>query len=146
MLFRSNIQPEVAKQKVKDAVDKAKSDLPNDLTFQPEVKEFSISEMPVLYVNVSGDFDGVSLKQYAERLQERFEDLKEITRADIVEQEVGEGPDASSAELGDVAPRHPGGTVAHRTGSFVEGGVALRERGFRGEIVFLVQQIGRAHV
>jgi multidrug efflux pump subunit AcrB len=82
--FETNIQPEVAKQKVKDAVDKAKSDLPNDLTFQPEVKEFSISEMPVLYVNVSGDFDGVSLKQYAERLQERFEDLKEITRADIV--------------------------------------------------------------
>jgi len=69
--FDTDIKPEVAKQKVKDAVDKAKADLPTDLTQQPEVQEFSISEMPVLYVNVSGDYDGITLKQYAERLQDR---------------------------------------------------------------------------
>jgi len=82
--FDTDIKPEVAKRKVQDAVDKAKSDLPMDLTQQPEIKEFSISEVPVLYVNVSGDYDGVTLKRFAERLQDRFEELKEISRADIV--------------------------------------------------------------
>ena len=82
--FDTDVKPDVAKQKVKDAVDKAKSDLPNDLTQQPDVQEFAFSEIPVLYVNVSGDYDGIKLKQYADKMQDRFEELKEITRADIV--------------------------------------------------------------
>ena len=82
--FDTDVKPDIAKQKVKDAVDKAKSDLPNDLTQQPDVQEFAFSEMPVLYVNVSGDYDGIKLKQYADKMQDRFEELKEITRADIV--------------------------------------------------------------
>ncbi len=82
--FDTDVKPDIAKQKVKDAVDKAKTDLPNDLTAQPDVQEFAFSEIPVLYVNVSGDYDGVKLKQYADKLQDRFEELKQITRADIV--------------------------------------------------------------
>ena len=59
--FDTDIKPELAKQKVKDAVDKAKADLPNDLTQQPDVQEFAFSEMPIMYVNISGDYDGVKL-------------------------------------------------------------------------------------
>lgn len=82
--FDTDVKTEVAKQKVKDAVDKAASDLPTDLTQQPNVMEFAFSEMPILYVNVSGDYDGMTLKKYADKLQDRFEELKEINRADIV--------------------------------------------------------------
>lgn len=82
--FDTDIKTDIAKQKVKDAVDKAKTDLPTDLTSQPEVQEFAFSEMPIMYVNLSGEYDAVKLKQFAERMQDRFEELKEITRADIV--------------------------------------------------------------
>lgn len=82
--FDTDVKTDLAKQKVKDAVDKAKTDLPTNLTVQPDVQEFAFSEMPIMYVNISGDYDGVKLKQYADKLQDRFEDLKEITRADIV--------------------------------------------------------------
>ncbi|MFT3845802.1 MAG: efflux RND transporter permease subunit [Lacibacter sp.] len=82
--FDTDVKTDIAKQKVKDAVDKAKSDLPQDLTAQPEVQEFAFSEIPIMYVNVSGNYDAVKLKQYADKLQDRFEGLKEITRADIV--------------------------------------------------------------
>jgi multidrug efflux pump len=82
--FDTDLKVDVAKQKVKDAVDKAKTDLPQDLTAQPEVQEFAFSEMPIMYVNISGDFDAIKLKQYADKLQDRFEELKEITRADVV--------------------------------------------------------------
>jgi multidrug efflux pump len=40
--------------------------------------------MPIMYVNISGDYDGMKLKYYADKLQDAFEDLTEITRADIV--------------------------------------------------------------
>ena len=82
--FDTDVKTEIAKQKVKDAIDKAKTELPNDLTSQPDVQEFAFSEMPIMFVNVSGDYDGIKLKQYANKMQDRFEELSEITRAEIV--------------------------------------------------------------
>lgn len=82
--FDTDIKTEIAKQKVKDAVDKAKADLPTDLTSQPDVQEFDFSEMPIMFVNVSGDYDGIKLKQYADKMKDRFEELSEITRTEIV--------------------------------------------------------------
>jgi multidrug efflux pump len=82
--FDTDVKTEVAKQKVKDAIDKAKTDLPTDLTSEPDVAEFAFSEMPIMFVNVSGDYDGIKLKQYADKMQDKFEELTEITRAEIV--------------------------------------------------------------
>ena len=82
--FDTDVKPEIAKQKVKDALDKAQTDLPTDLTQLPNVQEFDFSEQPIMYVNVSGDFDGMTLKKYADKMQDRFEELTEINRADIV--------------------------------------------------------------
>src|SRR6187399_2745795 len=82
--FDTDVKTELAKQKVKDAIDKAKTDLPNDLTSQPDVQEFAFSEMPIMFVNVSGDYDGIKLKVYADKMQDRIEELGEITRAEIV--------------------------------------------------------------
>src|SRR5687768_15246495 len=39
--FDTDVKTEIAKQKVKDAIDKAQTDLPNDLTSQPDVQEFA---------------------------------------------------------------------------------------------------------
>jgi multidrug efflux pump len=82
--FDTDVKVDIAKQKVKDAVDKAKQDLPNDLTTQPNVVEFNFSDMPIMYVNVSGDYDERKLKEYAEELKDRFEELPEINKAELV--------------------------------------------------------------
>ncbi len=82
--FDTDITPEFAKQKVKDAVDKAKPDLPTNLTSQPDVVEFAFSDMPIMYVNLSGEYDGQKLKRFADKLQDRFESLPEISKAIIV--------------------------------------------------------------
>jgi multidrug efflux pump subunit AcrB len=82
--FDTDVKTEIAKQKVKDAIDKAKTDLPNDLTQQPNVQEFAFSEMPIMFVNVSGDYDPIKLKYYADKMQDKIEELTEVTRAEIV--------------------------------------------------------------
>ena len=82
--FDTDVKTDIALQKVKDAVDKAKTDLPNDLTQEPTVLEVSFSEQPIMYVNVSGDYSLMQLKEYAEDLQDRLEELKQITRVDLV--------------------------------------------------------------
>ena len=82
--FETDVKTEVALQKVKDAVDKAKKDLPTDLTQQPNVQEISFSEQPIMFVNLSGDYDVVRLKKYADDLKDKLEELSQITRVDIV--------------------------------------------------------------
>ena len=82
--FDTDVKTELAKQKVKDAIDKAQTDLPTDLTSQPNVQEFAFSEMPIMFVNISGDYDGMKLKQYADKMQDKIEELSEVTRAEIV--------------------------------------------------------------
>jgi multidrug efflux pump len=82
--FDTNMDVAEAKQKVKDAVDKAKRDLPTDLPSDPIITEFDISEVPIMNVNISGDFSLSKLKDYADALQDRIEEMKEITRVDMV--------------------------------------------------------------
>jgi multidrug efflux pump subunit AcrB len=82
--FNTDVDVPVAKQKVKDAVDKAKNDLPNDLPDDPQVIDIDVSQLPIMNVHLSGDYSLDKLKKYAEDLQDRIEGLKEITRVDIV--------------------------------------------------------------
>jgi len=82
--FDPDLSIETAKQRVRDAVDKSKSDLPTDLPTQPDIMDIDLSEMPVMYLNISGNYDLDKLKHYAKIAQDRIEELKEITRVDIV--------------------------------------------------------------
>ena len=82
--FDTDVTTDIALQKVRDAVDKAKPDLPTDLTEEPSTMEVSFSDMPIMYVNVSGDFDAMRLKKYADELQDRLEELPQINRVDLV--------------------------------------------------------------
>ncbi|GAC1424858.1 MAG: efflux RND transporter permease subunit [Flavisolibacter sp.] len=82
--FGTDVKTDIALQKVKDAVDKAKQDLPTDLTQQPTVLEVSFSDQPIMYVNISGDYDLLRLKKMADDTKDRLEQLSQITRVDIV--------------------------------------------------------------
>jgi len=81
--FQADVEVELAKQKVKDAVDKARPELPADLTQEPNVMEVAFADFPIMFVNVSGNYDGIKLKEYAENLQDRFEALAEVSKAEI---------------------------------------------------------------
>ena len=82
--FNTGIEIRDAKQKVSDAVDKTKKDLPTDPSFiEPSVMEIDLSEIPIQYINLSGDIPLDQLKKYADALQDRIESLKEITRVEI---------------------------------------------------------------
>ncbi|HRH33420.1 MAG TPA: efflux RND transporter permease subunit [Catalimonadaceae bacterium] len=82
--FNTNVKVPVAKQKVQDAVDKSKSDLPNDMDNDPMVQEVDFSEFPIMNINLSGNFSLDKLKKYAEVFQDEIEAMPEITRVDII--------------------------------------------------------------
>src|SRR5580698_1799853 len=69
---------------VEVAVDKSKKDLPTDLTQEPTALEVNLSDQPIMYVNISGDYDQQRLKKFADDMKDRLEDLPELNRVDIV--------------------------------------------------------------
>jgi multidrug efflux pump len=82
--FNTDVKVDKAKRDVKDGVDKARTDLPKNLPNEPEVKDIDFSEMPILHVNISGNYDVNRLKNYADDIKDRIEDMKEIKRVDLV--------------------------------------------------------------
>lgn len=104
--FQTDVDVTEAKRDVQDAVDKAKPDLPTNLDKDPQVIDIDISETPIMFVNLSGDYDLQTMKRYAEQLQDRFEALKEIRRVDIVgalDREIQINVDLYKAALAGVA-------------------------------------------
>ena len=84
--FDFDVTPDEALRKVKDAVDKAKADpeFPDDLPADPNVFELNFTELlPVMNVNLSGDYSLDELKHYAEQLEEEIEELPQISKVDI---------------------------------------------------------------
>jgi len=82
--FNPGLEVTEAKQRVRDAVDKAKSKLPNNLPSDPNIQEFDIAEIPIMNINLSGNYDLQRLKKYAEEAQDQIEALPQVTRVDIV--------------------------------------------------------------
>ncbi|MBC8152795.1 MAG: efflux RND transporter permease subunit [Bacteroidetes bacterium] len=82
--FNPDVKVEDALQRVRDALDKARTDLPNDLDAGPTAQDVNFSELPIMNVNLAGRFSLKQLKEYAEELQDAFEALPEISRVDIV--------------------------------------------------------------
>jgi multidrug efflux pump len=81
--FNPNIQIEDALQEVRDAVDKARTELPNDLPVEPSVMDIDFSEFPIMNINLSGDYSIDELKRYGEILEEEIEKVAEISKVEI---------------------------------------------------------------
>ena len=70
-------------RRVKDALDKAKKELPTDLDQDPQAEEINFAEFPVMTVNISGDFEMDVLRAYAEEVEDELESLRQVMRVDL---------------------------------------------------------------
>ncbi|MDQ3110957.1 MAG: efflux RND transporter permease subunit, partial [Bacteroidota bacterium] len=80
--FNTDVDADIALQKVKDAVDKSKKNLPQNMTSGPDAMAINFSDMPIMYVNIAGD-DLKKLKRVADDVKDHIESMKEITRVDM---------------------------------------------------------------
>ena len=80
--FDTNVDIEDALQKVREKVDLAKPELPEDAE-DPTVQEINFAEFPIMQVNISGDYDLDILKDIAEDLQDRIEAIPTVLGVDL---------------------------------------------------------------
>jgi multidrug efflux pump len=79
--FVPGVNIDDALQKVRDKVDQAKADLPQDLMDDPVIQEVNFSDIPVIRVVLSGPFSLRRLQNFAEDLEDRFESIPGVLDA-----------------------------------------------------------------
>ncbi|MDN3678208.1 efflux RND transporter permease subunit [Flavobacterium paronense] len=88
--FSDKIGIEEAKTKIKDKVDLVKADtdwpnLDNGSKVEPNVFELNISEeVPILNINLKGNYTTQQLKDYGKKLQDDIEEIPEVKKVDIL--------------------------------------------------------------
>jgi multidrug efflux pump len=88
--FADKVTVEEAKTKIKDKVDNVKADtdwpnLDNGSKVEPNVFELNISEeVPILNINLKGNYTTQQLKKYGELLQDDIEEIPEVKKVDIL--------------------------------------------------------------
>ena len=81
--FNTGVDINEALQEVRDNVDKAKRNLPNDLLEDPLISDIDFSEFPIININLSGDYSLSELKYYAEFLEDEIERIPEISKVEL---------------------------------------------------------------
>ncbi len=81
--FTSDIIIEDALQKVRDKVSVAKTKMPTDIE-EPSITEINFSELPMLYVNVTGNIGLWKLKETGDRISDKIEEFPGVLSADVV--------------------------------------------------------------
>jgi multidrug efflux pump len=88
--FDDKVTIQDAKTKIKDQVDVVKADtdwpnLDNGSKVEPSVFELNISEeVPILNINLKGNYTTQQLKKYGELLQDDIEEIAEVKKVDIL--------------------------------------------------------------
>jgi len=82
--FDFSVSVTEARRKIQDAIKdvRSKPEFP-ELQIEPTINEVDFSQMPVMNINLSGDLRSDELKRYAELLEDRIENVSEVSEVDI---------------------------------------------------------------
>ncbi len=81
--FDPDVVIEDALQRVRDKVDLAKPELPDEAE-EPIISELNVAEFPILIVSISGKIAPVRLKAIADQLEDRIELVPGVLEVDVV--------------------------------------------------------------
>ncbi|MDQ1257839.1 MAG: multidrug efflux pump, partial [Candidatus Hydrogenedentes bacterium] len=81
--FEADIDIDEAIPKVRDKVDLAVGDLPEDAD-DPLIQEINISELPIMFVSLTGDIGLAALSTIAEDLEDAIEAIRGVLDVDVV--------------------------------------------------------------
>ena len=81
--FESGTDVDSALQKVRDKVDLAKGDIPQDAD-DPIINEVNLSELPIMHIGLTGSIGVAALNEVAEDIEDRLEAVRGVLAVEIV--------------------------------------------------------------
>jgi multidrug efflux pump subunit AcrB len=102
--FEAGMDMNEALQRVREKVDIGKVELPTAAE-EPEVIEINLSQFPIMQVNIAGDYSQVRLREVAEELQDKLEQIPSVLEVQLaggLEREVQVDVDLAKLKFYDV--------------------------------------------
>lgn len=127
-----------AKDKVREAIDKVKPDLPDEVE-DPVITEINLSEQPILIINVSGDQELTVLKDIAEKVKDKIEKIPgilEVKRAGGLEREIQVILDPDKLEYYNLDANSVVGTISSENNTTPGGKVEI------GQLNYMIRILG----
>jgi CzcA family heavy metal efflux pump len=81
--FTLDVNIDDAIQKVRDKVSVAKTKMPEDIK-EPVITEINFSELPMLYVNITGNIGLAKLKDVGDKISDKIEEFPGVLSAEVV--------------------------------------------------------------
>lgn len=81
--FNPEVDLDTAIQKVRERVDLAKPELPEEAD-EPRIQDVDVSQFPILIVSLAGDIGLVQLKETADDLQDTLETIPGVNRVQVI--------------------------------------------------------------
>jgi len=81
--FNPDVKTEVALQRVRDRVEIAKAELPED-TEEPLIQEINFAEFPIMTISISGDVSPYQFKEIADNLQDTLETVPGVLKVNVL--------------------------------------------------------------
>ncbi|MFZ5967307.1 MAG: efflux RND transporter permease subunit [Bacillota bacterium] len=81
--FEQGVDMDNMLQKMRDKVSAVQSDLPEEAEI-PQVESMETNNSPIMVINLSGDYDFVTLKNMAENIEDEIERMNEISDVQII--------------------------------------------------------------
>lgn len=81
--FTTDVDIDNALQKVRDKVSTAKTKMPQDIK-EPVITEINISELPILYINVTGNIGLWKLKEVGDKISDKVEEIPGVLSGEVV--------------------------------------------------------------
>ena len=81
--FNTDVIIDDALQKVRDKVATAKTKMPTDIK-EPVIMEINFSELPMMYVNISGNLNPAEMKKIGTSVQDKIEEIPGVLSAEVV--------------------------------------------------------------
>jgi multidrug efflux pump len=80
--FTPDVPSEVALQRVRDRVDLARGELPQEVE-EPIIREINVSEIPIMHISISGDVSPFQLKEIADEMEDQLEMVPGVLRVEV---------------------------------------------------------------
>lgn len=80
--FTPDVKTEVALQRVRDRVDIARGELPQEID-EPVITEINIAEFPIMQISISGDVSPFQLKEIADDMEDALETVPGVLKVDV---------------------------------------------------------------
>jgi len=132
IMFDADMDTDIIVDEITDKLRNVESELPDEAD-DPIIQNIRTNNTPIMIINISGDYDKVTLKDFAENIQNEMEKLSEVGEVDIIgglEREIKIEVDPEKLALYNISMNQLSSSIRNANVNFPGGTLLLDDKNY----------------